>query len=149
MFRKSQQHRGIKEKKKFRNCSYCGEHRTKSTLKWQIVGNTGGIGIAGPTQNGTEFRNTGFQKTAVTKHLWNPPREQNPGLSCISLSNSLFILASKPTEVKTWYTKFLLQASKLSSMDQVARFYSHIQLNRTLKYIFGKKKNHQQKRQQR
>lgn len=37
--------------------------------------------------------------------------------------------------------KFLLQASKLSSVDQVARFYLYIQFNRkiTLKYTLVKK----------
>lgn len=30
-------------------------------------------------------------------------------------------------------------------MDQVSRFYSYIQFNRTLKYIFGKKKTNNKK----
>lgn len=87
------------------------------------------------------------QRAAVSKQLWNPHIEQKPGLSCISLFNSLFVLASKPTEVKTWYVKFLLQASKLSSVDQVARFYLYIQFNRkiTLKYTLVKKLNKQKK----
>lgn len=89
------------------------------------------------------------QRAAVSKQLWNPRIEQKPGLSCISLFNSLFILASKPTEVKTWYVKFLLQASKLSSVDQVARFYLYIQFNRkiTLKYTLVKKTKQTKKKQ--
>lgn len=63
MFKTSQQQRGFKKKKKFRNCPCCGDCRTQSTLKWHIIGKIGGIGIAGPTQNGTELRNTGFSES--------------------------------------------------------------------------------------